>query len=702
MRLPTCAQIALIATFPAMAGGQTLHSFGNPSAHEQEYIEKINRARANPPAEGVRLANTTHPGILAAYAPWDPDTGTGGFGVNLAMFQSEMNAISAKPPLAPQSQLMAAARNHSQWMFDNAVQDHVQTGGLGILQRITGAGYSDPAGYTLAENIFAYSEDPEYGHAGLVVDWGDGGTGGMQNPRGHRDAILSSSYREIGVGVVNGTNTVNGNTVGPQLVTQDFGNRNSARPLGTGVAYYDLDGDNSYDAGEGISGLTVNVSGTTTYCLTADGGGWAIPIPTTATNRTVTFSGLGISQSVIMNVPSNSNAKADLKLAYTPPVFTSPAIAPLGRNHNFSFTPIGGATGYSYTSYPLNTAAAENCENLTNATATTSAGYSVVQSSVKHEGTNAWRMTPSNEANPVDQSIELNPVYVGTATSSITFRSRLGFATTKNFIRVQVKREGTDEWMNLYSQQGTSSAGELVFASRTVSLASMQGKAFRIRFLFDLIFDPSTSRYTQTSAGVGWYIDAINFTNTWQATTSSTGTLSGTSGSLVAPASTPWHLMVRPIVGGYLFPAAEQTLQVVDTNVYANWVAYHEAAGGLAPGALTAGSDPDGDGRRSLLEYAFGSNPVVADAATSTFPVVQPSATHLVLRYGRDTALSGLVITPEASDGSGVWRIPGQPGAPVGFVDVLISTTNGVQTREARIPLSAGGKHFLRLRTSVP
>lgn len=686
MCLPPSVRIALFATIPAMAGAQTLYTFGNPGAHEQEYIEKINRARANPAAEGVRLATTTHPGIVDALE-WA--------GVNLLQFQSEMAAIPTRPPLAPHAGLMAAARGHSQWLFDNARQEHDQTGGLTFEARIAAIGYVGITG----ENVFSYAEDADYGHAGFIIDWAHpddtGATYGMQNPRGHRDNIHNGSYREIGVGVVIGTNTVSGNTVGPQVVTQDFGNRSTALPLGTGVAYYDLDGDNSYDAGEGISGLTVNVSGTTTYCLTAAGGGWAIPIPTTATNRTVTFSGLGISQSVTMNVPSNSNAKADLKLAYTPPVFTSPAIAATGQNHTISFTPIGGATGYAYTSYPLSAASAENCENLSNATA--SEGHAVSQTSVKHQGSGAWQMAFTTAA-PDDQFIEMNAVYVGTSTSSLNFRSRLGFATTANFIYLQAKEEGKDAWTNLYSQQGTGTSGEASFQSRTISLTSLAGKAFRIRFLYSNL----GSYFNSSGSGVGWYIDAINFTNTWEATTPTTGTLSGPSGSLVAPASTPWHVMIRPVVGGYLFPATEQTLSVVDTSVYTNWVTYHEALGGLAPGSLTATSDPDGDGRRSLLEYAFGSNPVAADAASPTWPSVQPSATHLVLRYVKNTALGGLTITPEVSDGSSVWRTPGQLGAPAGFVDVLVSTSNGVQTREARVPLSAGARQFLRLRTSVP
>ena len=44
-----------------------LYSIGQPTDEEQLYLEFINRSRANPPPEGVRLASTTDPYVLAAY-----------------------------------------------------------------------------------------------------------------------------------------------------------------------------------------------------------------------------------------------------------------------------------------------------------------------------------------------------------------------------------------------------------------------------------------------------------------------------------------------------------------------------------------------------------------------------------------------------------------------------------------------------------
>src|SRR6476620_15457 len=48
-----------------LSAAAVTYSIGDPTPEEQLYVEFINRARANPPAEGLRLAQTTDPDILA-------------------------------------------------------------------------------------------------------------------------------------------------------------------------------------------------------------------------------------------------------------------------------------------------------------------------------------------------------------------------------------------------------------------------------------------------------------------------------------------------------------------------------------------------------------------------------------------------------------------------------------------------------------
>src|SRR5215212_891188 len=113
-------------------GGTLQYSIGQPTDEEQLYLELLNRARANPPAEGPRLAATTDSAVLSAYSY---------FGVDLLLMQSQFQAIPTTPPPAMNAQLLAAARLHSRDMFTNQFQDHAGTDGSDPGMRITAQGY---------------------------------------------------------------------------------------------------------------------------------------------------------------------------------------------------------------------------------------------------------------------------------------------------------------------------------------------------------------------------------------------------------------------------------------------------------------------------------------------------------------------------------------------------------------------------------
>jgi hypothetical protein len=256
-----------------------LYSIGDPTNDEQYYLELINRARATPPAEGVRLATTTDQNVLGAY---------NSFGVNLVLMQAQFAAILAAPPLSMNATLLGAARAHSQNMLQNNYQGH--SGPDGSLTTRLQAYTSGANGWSLGENVYAYSKSVWYGHAGFEVDWGGTVlTGGMQSPPGHRLNIHSTQFREVGIGVVLGSNG-GSSGVGPQLVTQDFGSVGGLLPFVTGVVYRDLNGNGLYDPGEGVGGVTVNVSNANYYAITASSGGYSVPVPSGG-SYTVTFSG---------------------------------------------------------------------------------------------------------------------------------------------------------------------------------------------------------------------------------------------------------------------------------------------------------------------------------------------------------------------------------------------------------------------------
>ena len=659
--------------------GQTEYDFGNPGGLEQELLEQINRARANPEAEGLRLAVITDPQVLSAYDF---------FNVDLDMMRAELKAIPVAPPLAHNKKLAVAALGHSQWMFDTKTQAHNQTNPSNTPgDRVTASGYTWTS---ISESIFAFAENVTHCHAGFEVDWGGGGTGGMQAGRGHRVSNHNAGFREIGIGIILGTNA----PVGPMVVTEDFARDNvSSRYYATGVAYYDLDGDDFYDAGEGIAGLRVDASGTgiTQFCTTATGGGWVIPMTSTGLNRTITFTSPGFSQGVPMTVPANSNAKADLKLAYTPPAITSLLTASANVPYALTFSGVVGATGYRWDAFSHDSAPPENCESVAGVVTQLSPAYTPLSTTVFSQGSASFHLQNSNGS---DQTLELGSVFHGGAGASLAFSSRIRFATTKEFFRVQVKEEGSSEWLTVDTQVGTGGAGDAVFANRTVPLGAMAGKRFRVRFL-----QQSTgSFFTSTGDNVGWFIDAIQFADILKLTAQGTGTTSTTSASVPLPIGS-FLIYVSPTISGRNFPPSWASLTLTAGPVtYISEMTALETSSGLAAGTLANFPllDFDGDGFPNLVEYALGTS-VVGSNDPAKVPVTLISGDRFVLRYRRDLSKTDITVTSQAGIDLVNWKAVGESGAPTGFTDTLLSLQGDVEIREAGLPITGGNLGFLRV-----
>ncbi len=669
----------LIAMFDV--AGQTQYDFGNPGGQEQELLEQINWARANPVAEGQRLAAITDPFVLSAYDFFD---------VDLDLMRTELAAIPVAPPLAHNKKLATAALGHSQWMFNNKTQAHNQTNPSNTPSgRVTASGYTWSS---VGESIFAYAENVTHCHAGFEVDWGTGDTGGMQAGRGHRVSNHNAGFREVGIGIVLGNNA----PVGPMTVTEDFARDNvSSRYYATGAAYYDLDGDNFYDAGEGIAGLRVDASGTgiTQYCNTALGGGWVIPMTTTGLSRQITFSGNGFSQSVPMTVPANSNAKADLKLIYTPPAITSPLTASVSLPYPLTFSGVAGATGYRWDAFGFVNAPTENCESLAGAVTQLSPTYTALSTTVFNQGSASFHLQNSNGSN---QSLELGGVFHGGGGASLTFASRIRYATTAEFFRVQVKEEGSSEWLSVDTQVGTSGVGQGAFANRTVPIGAMAGKRFRVRFLLE----STGSYYTSTDDNVGWFIDAIQFTDIRKLTAQGTGTTSTTAASIPLPVGS-YLVYVSPTISGRNFPSSSASVTLTAAPVavtYSSEMTAQEVLSGLPAGTLANFPllDYDSDGFSNLVEYAFGTSAAGANDPAKV-PVSLISGNRFVLRYRRDLSRTGITVVPQAGTDLTVWKVPGENGAPSGFTDALLSQQGNVEFREAGLPITGGIRGFLRI-----
>ena len=318
--------------------------FGDPSDDAQHYLEYINRARASAADEAVRLRDENDPLITNAYSGFSIDVND--IPNQFAWHVSSACMDETAQPLAFHVDLLQLASLHTQDMFDNSFQGHVSSAsppapflpGDTLGNRLNRIGYSFGAG----ENVFSYSKSVGHGHAGFDVDWGNttntasdcynpSFTGqGMQNPPGHRLTIHNGDYREIGIGVINGSN----GSVGPQLVTQNFGTGGSR--VITGVVYLDSNANSFYDPGEGISGVRVETPDSAFFSVTSTSGGYAIPVESDATHP-VTFSEGGVTTSTMNAVVSGGN---NTKLDFMPTSVSSTVLGDCDQNGFVDFSDI--------------------------------------------------------------------------------------------------------------------------------------------------------------------------------------------------------------------------------------------------------------------------------------------------------------------------------------------------------------------------
>lgn len=280
----------------------TLYSHGDPTDEEQLMLELINRARANPPAEGIRLADTSDPDVQEAMDF---------FKVDRAQLRADFASYPTQPPLAFNPKLLQAARGHSNDMATHDFQEHIGSDGSAPSGRINATNY---IWQSIGENIFAYSQSVFYGHAGFLVDWGVPSLGHRQNAINFDG---SNRFREVGIGIVHEGKA--DTQVGPLVVTQDF-----AEPMGNsnvflvGVVFEDSNANDFYDPGEGRPGVTILPDKGTYYAVTSASGGYAIRIEPGTGEVTLSVGGGGFPEQSRVVTIGPENIKADFVSAPPP------------------------------------------------------------------------------------------------------------------------------------------------------------------------------------------------------------------------------------------------------------------------------------------------------------------------------------------------------------------------------------------------
>jgi hypothetical protein len=291
------------------------------TAREQLLLDLINRARIDPAGTaaqyGINLNEGLAPGTISA----DP-----------------------KQPLAPHQALIDAAGLHSQDMLDNDYFSHTNLSGQQPWDRATAAGYPPAA---IAENIaWGGSTGPidqeayvYLLHENLFVDSGVSG-------RGHRLNMLNAGYRELGPGVRYGVYTYAGTDYNSAMVTELFGNRGGNHFL-TGVVFDDLDGDDRYDPGEGLGGVTVTTGALTT--TTGSSGGWCLEVADgeyVVTASGGSFSGVGSLQATVSGANVELDFVSGLASGYVNYVLADVALGPVTFQQLSGLDPSAGELWY--------------------------------------------------------------------------------------------------------------------------------------------------------------------------------------------------------------------------------------------------------------------------------------------------------------------------------------------------------------------
>ncbi|WP_395752032.1 CAP domain-containing protein [Prosthecobacter sp.] len=258
----------------------------DPTADQQYMLELTNRFRADPQGELANLVNFSSPGVWAGTKSDDPSIAyaLNYFGTSASALASQFSSLSAAPPLAWNSALNTSATSYSNLMVTSDQQAH-GLDGLTLDQRIQNGGYG-ANWLNVGENLFASADSPFHAHGAFVIDWGDGngstaGYGnGIQNPAGHRDLLLNSAMKEIGIGfqsvAIPGGNTT---AIGPYVITEHLasqfrfdGASYISDAILTGSIYQDtVLADAFYTPGEGLGGEAVNVYNDATGILVASG-----------------------------------------------------------------------------------------------------------------------------------------------------------------------------------------------------------------------------------------------------------------------------------------------------------------------------------------------------------------------------------------------------------------------------------------------
>ena len=273
-----------------------------------------------------------------------------------------------------------------------------------------------------------------------------------------------------------------------------------------------------------------------------------------------------------------------------------------------------------------------------------------------------------------------SPTYQWYSGASGVTTTPISGATTTSFTTPALTST-TSYWV-----RATNAAGS---ADSTAATATVTGKASATVTLGSLAatYDGTAKSATATTTPSG-----LTVTFTYD-------------GSAAAPTNAGTYAVVGTIANANYQGRANGSLTISNPPPsFGTWAANFEVSNGLTAGTIAnhPDADFDHDGRSNLIEYAFGTSPVVANEPAPSMPLARSTVTHFVMQYQRDLTLTDLTFTAQASSDLATWKAPGDAGAPAGFTDSVIATAGAVETHEVKIPRSPGATVFMRVWVTQP
>lgn len=316
------------------------------------------------------------------------------------------------------------------------------------------------------------------------------------------------------------------------------------------MAYFDLDGDGRYDAGEGIEGVRVDVSDSAYHGISSPAGGFAVPAANGT--RSVVFSAPGMaSQSRTVTLAGGANQKVDLSLAYPAPSVTGSLTPAVGTANAYAPTEVPAATAFRWSvARRGSVGGAWNAEaGQQRIVAQLTPGYDLNDVSKKASGAYSYRLTSPE---PVDQVMRLDRQCFGGSAPVLSFSILLGYATEDQTIHAEVSDDDGSTWRSIWSRAGVTGQSDTGFTRVTLPLGSLANRDFQVRFRYAVGLGPY---YNTTVSGEGAFLDDIELSDTTALTPLSSGQVSaGSPVSFVPPAVGEYVIGVQPVIASRVLP----------------------------------------------------------------------------------------------------------------------------------------------------